>query len=89
MAGTEDVPGALGSSILSLMLVTGLGILLGVPAAMISARFIESLLFGVTAVDPVALSIAAAVLILAGLFAGSKPVWRAMHLDPAQNLRHE
>jgi hypothetical protein len=52
-------------------------------------RWLESFLFGVRRLDPMALS--ASVLLIAGiaLLAGYLPARRAANIDPMQALRHE
>jgi predicted permease len=69
------------------LLVTGAGILVGVPLSMLTARLIEPLLFGVSSADPVALTISVALLGGAGLLAACLPALRAARLDPLRALR--
>jgi putative ABC transport system permease protein len=69
------------------MILTGVGLVLGIAGALASGRFLASLLFGVQPADPV--SIAAAVLALAGagLLAAWIPARRAAAIDPLVALR--
>jgi ABC-type antimicrobial peptide transport system permease subunit len=69
--------------------VTGLGILIGLPAAILGSRLIASLLFEVSPSDPLTLAVSAAVLATAGLLAGWWPARRAARLEPSQTLRCE
>ena len=69
------------------ILATGLDC--GVLAALAGGRLIESQLFGVTAHDPLALSLAAGAFAAAGLFAIWWPARRAAATDPAVALRAE
>ncbi|MBI3472108.1 MAG: ABC transporter permease [Candidatus Solibacter usitatus] len=71
------------------MRVTAIGLALGIACALIAARWISSLLYGVTPWDPVAL--AAACLALAGATLGASylPARRAARVDPAVALRAE
>ena len=65
------------------------GIVTGVGAALVATRLIQSLLFGVTASDPVTHGAVAALLVLAGLCACAVPAWRASRVDPVIALRTE
>jgi ABC-type antimicrobial peptide transport system permease subunit len=49
----------------------------------------SSLLFGVTALDPVTYAAVSALLIVAGVLASYLPARRAIALDPVQALRAE
>ena len=69
--------------------ISALGIVAGVPLAMIGAKLIESLLFGVSPVDPLVLAGSAALLASLALLAGLWPARGAARLDPTQALRHE
>jgi predicted permease len=85
-AGAWDV---IGMVLKQSLRVTGLGILIGLPAAMAASRLIASLLFEVSPSDPLTLAVSAAVLGTAGLAAGWWPARRAARLDPSQTLRCE
>ena len=67
--------------------VTLLGIGLGAVAALAGGRFIASLLFGVSARDPLVLGLVAAVLIGVAALASLIPAWRAGRADPSSALR--
>jgi predicted permease len=60
-----------------------IGILVGLPAALVLSRVLESLLFGVSHLHPGVYLIAAFALAAAGLLATLLPVRRALRLDPA------
>jgi putative ABC transport system permease protein len=65
-----------------------IGIVLGAIGAWSAARWLESLVFGVSARNPLMMVLAgAAVIVIAGL-AASLPIWRATHTDAVRNL-HE
>ena len=49
----------------------------------------ESLLFGVSALDPIALSVACAAMLIVGLLAGLLPARRAARLHPMSVLRED
>ena len=68
------------------VLVVG-GIALGVAAAAALARLLGSLLYGVSAVDPLALAAAGAALLVVGLVAAFVPARRAGLTSPAVTLR--
>ncbi len=63
------------------------GLALGVPAAMFAGHLMTSLLFGVSAYDPLALFGAILVLAVCATFAGLIPARRAASIDPMQALR--
>ena len=63
------------------------GIALGVAVAVALARLIGSFLYGVGAVDPLALAAAGAALLVVGVLAALVPAWRAGRTDPALLLR--
>jgi ABC-type antimicrobial peptide transport system permease subunit len=67
----------------------GFGLLAGVLAAIAASRWIASMLFGLTATDPSAILIAAAVLLGAGLIAAYPPARHASRIDPMSSLRCE
>jgi ABC-type antimicrobial peptide transport system permease subunit len=52
-----------------------------------AARMLESLLFGVTPLDPWTYAASAALLALAGLIACGAPAYRAARLNPNEVLR--
>jgi predicted permease len=71
------------------MLQAGLGLLIGVPVALLCARYVQSQLFEVTGGDPGVLTMAIATLALAACAAGILPAKRAATIDPAKALRSE
>lgn len=70
-------------------LLAAVGLAISVPAAFGAAKFVESFLFGMKANDPLALTIAVAILLLAALLAGYVPALKASRIDPTIALRHE
>ena len=66
-----------------------LGLAMGVPTALGTSRSIESLLFGMKANDPRALTLAVTILLSAALLAGYVPARKASRIDPMIALRDE
>jgi len=86
--------GAQSEDVVSMVLKQGaklalLGVCIGVAAAFALARLMTSLLFGVTAHDPLTFAAVAALLILVALLACYIPARRAMEVDPIVALRYE
>jgi predicted permease len=71
------------------ILQAGLGLLIGVPVALLCARYVQSQLFEVTGGDPGVLTAAIAALALAACAAAILPAKRAATIDPAKALRNE
>ncbi|MCI0436613.1 MAG: ABC transporter permease [Gemmatimonadetes bacterium] len=69
------------------LIAVGIGVTLGVAAALAATRVLEASLFGVTARDPGALAGAAALIATAALVATLLPASRAARTDPAVALR--
>jgi predicted permease len=65
------------------------GIALGVPVTLAGARLVEKMLYGLKGTDPLSLSAAVVVLVLAGLLAGYLPARKASRVDPLTALRYE
>jgi predicted lysophospholipase L1 biosynthesis ABC-type transport system permease subunit len=72
----------------SLILVS-VGILIGIPGALLTTRFASSLLFGLGPSDPLTIVTATFILFVVAMLAGYIPARRASRLDPASALRHE
>jgi putative ABC transport system permease protein len=69
------------------MLIVGLAA--GLAGALALTRVLKSLLFNVSTLDPVALSVACALMTLIGMLAAWIPARRATQVDPIVELRHE
>jgi predicted permease len=67
--------------------VVGIGIALGLAAALFASRLIQGLLYGVGASDPLTLGAAAALLLAVGLGASMLPARRAAGIDPVIALK--
>ena len=83
-------PGSvLGMILRQALVLTLIGIAVGVPCTLATARLITHLLFNVTPYDPVTLVLVSLVLLAVGALAGYIPAQRAMRVDPVVALRHE
>jgi putative ABC transport system permease protein len=71
------------------MVLVMLGLLIGTIGAMLAARLVASLLFGVDETDPLVFASAAVTLAAAAVLANLIPAWRAARLDPQAALREE
>lgn len=69
--------------------LVGAGVVVGALASMILGRWLASLLYGVHAADPVALTAAALALLAVGVLAAFVPAYRASRVDPAMVLREQ
>jgi len=92
--GIRTALGARAADILRLVIVEGMwpalvGIAAGMLAALASARVMETLVFGVSASDPLTLAGVGATLALVALMASLVPAYRALRLDPVKALRAE
>ena len=92
--GVRMALGARRYDVLALVVRQGAGLIavgtvLGLPVAAASARFLESLLFGVSAVDPLTFLAAPLVLAAVALVACWLPGRRAVRLHPMDALRAE
>jgi putative ABC transport system permease protein len=65
------------------------GLVLGAIVLTVTVRFVEGLLYGVSAFDPIRLAAITAVLALTAMVAGLVPALRAASVDPIQALRAE
>jgi putative ABC transport system permease protein len=79
----------LGMVVLSGVKLAGAGVLIGLLGAFGLKRFISSLLFGVSASDPLTFAIVAALLFAVALLACYIPARRAAKVDPLVALRYE
>jgi len=71
------------------LVLTGLGVVIGVPAAAIAAHGIASQLYGIAATDPRVMAGAAVLLLVVGIVASALPGRRAAGVDPVEALRSE
>jgi putative ABC transport system permease protein len=71
------------------MTVAVVGVVAGLAGALLVTRFITSLLFGVSATDPMTFLGIAVLLCLTALLASYVPARRAARIDPMVSLRSE
>ena len=92
--GIRVALGAQRKQVLSLILrqtlvVLAGGLIVGVPAVLATQRLISTQLYGLPPIDPVSLSMSAALLIGAAMVAGYLPARQATKVDPMVALRYE
>jgi putative ABC transport system permease protein len=85
-AGAGDV---IGLVVRNIGVVIALGVLAGVAGALAVTQLTSSLLFEVSALDPVAFAAAALGLLAVGLLAAAVPARRAVRVDPTIALRSD
>ena len=69
--------------------LVAIGLAIGIAGAIALTRVMKTLLFEVSPLDPIALAVACASMILIGLLAGYLPANRAARVDPVTTLRDE
>jgi predicted permease len=92
--GVRMALGAQRGSVLSMVLreagrLVLLGIVIGIPAAMLASRLFSSMLFGLNATDPLSMLLVVIVLLAITLLASYIPARRATKVDPMIALRYE
>jgi ABC-type antimicrobial peptide transport system permease subunit len=71
------------------LLLAGIGVAAGAPAAWASTRLVETQLFGIKPADPMTMLLAAIGIAAVALFSGYLPARRATAIDPMRALRWE
>jgi predicted permease len=72
-----------------ILILVSVGIVIGVPAAVLSSKLVASMLFGLSGDDPFSLLAAVIVMLLIAALAGYLPARRASRVDPMVALRYE
>jgi predicted permease len=72
-----------------IVLMTGVGLAIGVPLALAGSGYVRALLFNLEPHDPAAMAVAVAALTVCGMLAGLIPAQRAAGIDPMTAIRHE
>lgn len=90
--GVRVALGASRASILGLvigegLLLSGIGLVVGLAGALALTRTLQSLLYQVSTVDPATFAAIAGVAAMVSLAACLVPAWRALRVDPIQALR--
>jgi predicted permease len=92
--GIRLAVGATPGQVVRLVLAQGvrlaiIGLIVGAIGAAVAGQFLESLLYGVSAADPLAFAIAGALLLFVALVANFIPARAASRIDPLRALRTE
>ena len=92
--GLRMALGASRASIVRLVLMqastmTAIGLVAGGTAALALSRFVEALIYGVRATDPITYVLSAVLVLATMMTAVLGPVWRASQVDPMRVLRND
>jgi putative ABC transport system permease protein len=71
------------------LILVVIGIVAGIPAVLVVARFASTLLFDLSPTDPVSLTLAGLVMLAVAILAAYLPARRATRIDPLVALRYE
>jgi predicted permease len=85
-AKTTDVVGLIMREV---TFMTGLGIAIGIPVALVLTRYIQSQLYGLQGNDPLTLTVATLTLATVAFLAGIIPALRAAGIQPLNALHHD
>ena len=71
------------------LLLLAIGLVVGIPAALVLGRYVASQLYGIEARDPAIAIWTVVLLAIVSAAAGLIPAHRASRIDPILALRHE
>jgi predicted permease len=71
------------------MRLVGMGVLVGVVAALWAGRYVQAVLYGVPAYDPLTIAAAVGLIAAVSALAGGLPARRASRVDPMEALRQQ
>jgi predicted permease len=71
------------------LILVGVGVVVGIPAALGTSRLLQNMLYALSSVDPLSMSAAVSMLLLVAAIAGYIPARRATKVDPMVALRYE
>jgi len=71
------------------LVLSGVGAVVGVGAALLVGQAMSSLLYGVSPSDPIVLGLSATLVVVIGLLGSVYPAWKASRVDPVHVLRAE
>jgi ABC-type antimicrobial peptide transport system permease subunit len=69
--------------------MVGIGVVLGLPAALVLTKYAESLLYEIKSNDPSVLASGVVLICLVSFLAGYIPARNAMKIEPLEALRYE
>jgi predicted permease len=72
-----------------MLILVGIGIVIGLPAAIGLSKLVQNQLYGLTPNDPATLTLATVGLLIVSCMAGYIPALRASRIDPTRALRYE
>jgi ABC-type antimicrobial peptide transport system permease subunit len=71
------------------LMLAGAGVVLGIAGSLMLSRLLASLLYGVSATNPLTLAAVSALMLIVAVLASWVPAYRATRIDPVRTLRHE